>query len=426
MYKCKQCDTVCETRDEFRKHFTQHLEPDQQNSKEYKIDVDENSTFFHYCKLCKINLGENEYKKHSEKHGQQVNKICDTCGKVFKLERSWHTHLQSHKAVKNNNLFVCKICGKTFTLPVCLKAHMKVHSKERPHVCEICGKRFKFNKHLVRHRLIHSDVKPLSCEFCGKGFSDVYNLSAHLRTHTGEKPFQCEICFAAFAHNVSLKTHKRSAHGIDMWKGKKPRGSQEVDNINLKDPELYKLREKDVAELQSSSPQSKSAKNSDIKEQPSKTSDIIGKHHKDNSGRLLDASISGQSGSKAHFKQSPLLATDNKSQQFKEEVISGVSGLSPDSYVSVPIRAPDPCRLQFGPYFQSQSNTPKFPHVPSNLGLQMPVLVYPEMIDNNRQSAQPPLASSHGSLEFDTSASQSQITGNGSTSEATRRQFTDL
>ena len=86
-----------------------------------------------------------------------------------------------------------------------------------------------------------------------------------------------------------------------MWKGHKPPGSQEVDNINIKDPELYKLREKDVASLQSSSPQSKSAKNADITEQPSKTSDTIGNYNKDNSGWLRDASIVGLSGNKAKF-----------------------------------------------------------------------------------------------------------------------------
>ena len=165
-------------------------------------------------------------------------------------------------------------------------------------------------------------------------------------------------------------------------RGKKPRCSQEVDNINLKDPELYKLREKDVAGLRSSSPQSKSAKNADIKEQSSKISDTIGNYNKDNPGQLLDASISGQSGGKSQFKHLSLLATDNKSHEFTEEVVSGVAGLSPDSYISVPIRAP--ARMQLGPYFQSQSNTPTFPHVPSNLGLQMPLLVYPEMTGNNR------------------------------------------
>ena len=285
MFKCKQCDTVCETRDGFREHFTQHLGLHQQNLKENKINIGENSTSFYYCKLCNINFGENEYQKHWEKHrhGKQLNKICDTCGKVFKAKSSWFTHLRSHNVVKSNNMYVCKICGKTFSLPGLLKRHIKVHSKERPLVCEICGKRFKLSKSLNRHRRIHSDVKEC-CEFCGKGFNSSCNLRAHLRSHTGEKPYQCEICFAAFTHNVSLKTHKRSAHGIDMWKGHKPPGSQEVDNINIKDPELYKLREKDVAELQSSSPQSKSAKNADITEQPSKTSDTIGNYNKDNSG----------------------------------------------------------------------------------------------------------------------------------------------
>ena len=446
---------MCETADEFRKHYTQHLEPHQQNVKTYRIKLEEHSTSVYHCKLCKINLDENEYKRHSEKHGNEVCKICDTCGKVFTLYGSWYTHQQIHIAEKSDNKFVCKICGKSFTLASLLRVHMRVHSKDRPHVCEICGKRFKTNRSLVRHRLTHSDVKPLSCEFCGKGFTCAYNLNGHLRTHTGEKPYICDVCNAAFTHNVSLKTHKRSAHGIDMWKGQKPPGSQEVDNINIKDPELYKLREKDAPSLQLSTAQeskpsessdtytqeskptqsyniytqeNKPTQSSDITEQPSKTSASTGQLRSEDSGQLPNASTSSPSGSKAQFEHLSTLDSDNKGHLFKRDEISSSS---PNSYVSVPIRAPDSSRMQMVSYLQSQNNIPNFPQVSSHTGMYLPFLGFPEMADISHQNVQPPLAhsvhaASHGNVDFDSNAYQTQRTGNRWTNEAPGRQFTDL
>ena len=472
MYKCKQCDTVCETADHFRKHFTQHLEPHQQNVKTYRIKLEEHSTYVYHCKLCKKNLDENEYKRHSEKHGNEVCKICDTCGKVFTLYGSWYTHQQIHIAEKSDNKFVCKICGKSFTLASLLRVHMRVHSKDRPHVCEICGKRFKTNRSLVRHRLTHSDVKPLSCEFCGKGFTCAYNLNAHLRTHTGEKPYKCDVCNAAFTHNVSLKTHKRSAHGIDMWKGQIPPGSQEVDNINIKDPEFYKLREKDASGLQSSLAQEskpsetsdsytqeskpsetsdtytqenkpsetfdtytkegKATQSSDIKEQPSKISATTGNlqvSSSEESGHMLDATAQCPTSSKAQFKHPSASDSDNKGHLFKKDEILSSSS---NSYVSVPIRAPDSSRMQMASYLQPQSNIPNYPPVSSHTGLYLPFLGFPEMADNSHQNVQPPHAhsvhaASHGNVDFDLMhASQTQRTGNRWTNEAPARQFTDL
>ena len=446
MYKCKQCATECgNTLDAFKEHFMQHLEPHQRNFKGMgRKDFAEKFTCVYYCKLCEINLDENEYRRHSEKHKKEMYKICDTCGKVYTNRNSWFSHQQKHLVEKSGNLFVCTICAKKFNSAGLLRIHMKVHSKVRPHVCEICGKCFKSNRHLVRHRLTHSDVKPVSCKYCGKGFSCAYNLTAHLRTHTGEKPYKCEICEAAFTHNVSLKTHKRSAHGIDMWKGKKPPGSQEVDNINLKDPELYKLRENNVASLQSSSTQeskpsessdiytqeskneSKPTESSDIKEQPSKTSATTGQLRSEDSGQLPDASTSCPPGSKAQSEQLSLLAPDNKSHQLKKE---DICGLSPDSFVSVPIRATDPSRMQMVPHLQSESSVPNFPPVPGHPGLYLPLFGYQEMADKSHQNVQPPLAHSvHvSSQDFYTNSSQTQRTGTSRwTNEASERQFTDL
>ena len=439
IYKCKQCVIeVGDTHDDVRKHYAQHMQSQQGNLETKTVNLERmawkqiatNFTFVHQCKECKMFLSKKEVKRHWEKHTPKKleTRICDTCGKVYNNYSSWFTHQQKHQVVKSGNLYICKVCGKTFTSVNLLKIHMKVHSKERPHVCEICGKCFKINRHLIRHRMIHSDVKPFSCEYCGKGFSCVYNLSAHLRTHTGEKPYKCDICDVAFTHNVSLKTHKRSAHGIDLWRGKKPPGSQEVDNLNLNDAELYKLRENNVVGLLSSVEQEdKPSHSSDVKEQPSKTSATTGQSRSEDSGQV-GASSSGPSGSKAQSKQLPSLTPDTKIPQFKKEYISD---LSHDSYVSVPIRATDPSRMQLVPYLQSESNIPNFPPLPGHPGLYLPLLGFPEMADKNGQNVQPPLAHSahapsHSNVDFDVGTSQSQRTGSRWTNEAPGRQFTDL
>ena len=419
-----------ETFDDVRKHFAQHLEPHQKLEGMPWKEIATNFTFVYHCKECKMYLTKKEVKRHWEKHNvkKEVSKMCDTCGKVYKNYSSWFGHQQKHQVEKSGNLYICKVCAKTFTAGHSLRTHMTVHLKERPHVCEICGKSFKSNGHLTRHRRTHSDVKPFSCEYCGKGFSSVYNLSAHLRTHTGEKPFQCEICEAAFTHNVSLKTHKRSAHGIDMWKGQKPcRISQEVDNINPKDPELYKLRVKNVASLQSSLGQgSKPIQSSDIKEKSSKISATTGQLRSEDSGQL-DTSTSGPSGSKAQSKHLSLLNPDKKTSQLQKE---DIAGLSHDSYVSVPIGATNPPRMQMVPHFQSDGNISNFPLVPGHPGLYLPLFGYQEMTDRDNQKVQPPLAhSAHAPSQsnVDTDANTSQIQRRGSrTNEAPGRQFTDL
>ena len=209
----------------------------------FTIDVSKHSTIMYRCIPCNVVLKEEEVTYHRKKDEDRVCTVCDTCGVIFTSRKAWKQHMAKHAAEKTSTRFICKVCNRAFIVIRQLKKHMKLHSKNRPHVCEVCGRSFKQRNALYRHRFVHSDIKPHTCEYCGKGFTDRYNLKGHLRTHTGEKPFQCDICTASFTHNVSLKTHKKTAHGIDMWKVQKSQLVEEYDNFNINDPNAYKKGE---------------------------------------------------------------------------------------------------------------------------------------------------------------------------------------
>ena len=52
----------------------------------------------------------------------------------------------------------CAECGNRFRNDYNLKAHMLVHTDERPFQCLECGNRFKGVQHLISHSMIHGNV----------------------------------------------------------------------------------------------------------------------------------------------------------------------------------------------------------------------------------------------------------------------------
>ena len=231
------------------------------------------ATFLYRCIPCEVTLTEEEVEPHRRKHYLRTAtaRVCDTCGEMFTNKRAWSRHLRKHETEKTGEWLMCKFCKRKFYDNTRLIIHMKRHRKERPYVCEVCGKGFKTKNVFNRHKYTHTAAKPFTCEHCGKGFLTSFNLNGHRRTHTGEKPYQCDICYAAFTHNVSLKTHKRSAHGVDMWKVQKTQNLKEYEEVNLKDPEIFKRQKVDKS-LEESNDASTSQS-----ELPASTSDHGGK-----------------------------------------------------------------------------------------------------------------------------------------------------
>ena len=61
--------------------------------------------------------------------------------------------------------FICIVCSKGFKTPHYLKAHMAIHSSDKPFTCLMCSAAFNRKDRLQRHMLIHNPVKQFKCPF---------------------------------------------------------------------------------------------------------------------------------------------------------------------------------------------------------------------------------------------------------------------
>ncbi|XP_020818187.1 zinc finger protein 316 [Drosophila serrata] len=106
------------------------------------------------CEHCDLTFSRKQsYVLHRKTH-ERTEHACPICGKKFKVEWAYKTHMERHEQERAQ--FRCELCSQVFRLRAELKRHMAVKHDEHGFIyeCKRCQRTFLTSQRLQRHQAI--------------------------------------------------------------------------------------------------------------------------------------------------------------------------------------------------------------------------------------------------------------------------------
>lgn len=129
--------------------------------------------------------------------------------------------MQRHRGA----LFKCQYCDKTYNVRSSWKAHLLMHSDEKPHKCPICEKSFKLPGTLkvnmytsVNWSSLQGSTILFQSTCCAGADVIFFVCQMHLNQHTGDLPYACPFCPKKFASSGNYYTHRKRMHASEVAK----------------------------------------------------------------------------------------------------------------------------------------------------------------------------------------------------------------
>ncbi len=177
---CKICQLAYENTEALKVHMNKHHRITKQ---------------LYVCEFCaKEFYGARSLRKHIERHKSQISGDKFRCNECA-FETFIEVYLRNHK-----------------------NRHHPDPSKTRMLYCDQCNYKNSLQKNLTRH-IWDKHKQPrkpkehiCTWEGCNKSFSRPAHLKAHMCIHTGEKPFTCKHCEYSAIQQNSLMVHMKSCH----------------------------------------------------------------------------------------------------------------------------------------------------------------------------------------------------------------------
>ncbi|XP_045765052.1 zinc finger protein 729-like isoform X2 [Maniola jurtina] len=161
-----------------------------------------------FCgKICK------SLKTHILIHTAEKKFKCQNCTKSFRTMGNLRYHIKkSHSTIEEK--YKCEHCINTFSCKGSIMRHMVTHMK-RQFACTLCKKEFRLKYALKRHMMSHGiGARTIQCDMCTMTFYSNDHLKAHYRVHTRERPYNCELCSQPYSYKRDFNRHCLKKHGV--------------------------------------------------------------------------------------------------------------------------------------------------------------------------------------------------------------------